>query len=73
MNAASALMSRDGFGFSAPQHLLVLAACSFLAGLVRGFSGFGLSAVLVASASFVISPRLIIPLRKRWRSLRASR
>ena len=46
---------------SAPQHLLVLAACSFLAGLVRGFSGFGLSAVLVASASFVISPRLIIP------------
>ena len=44
-----------------PDHFLVLAACAFLAGLVRGFSGFGLSAVLVASASFVISPKLIIP------------
>jgi uncharacterized membrane protein YfcA len=32
-----------------------------VAGLVRGFSGFGLSAVLVASAAFVISPKLIIP------------
>ena len=46
---------------SPPDHLFILAACAFLAGLVRGFSGFGLSAVLVASAAFVISPRLIIP------------
>ena len=46
---------------AAPEHLLVLAACAFVAGLARGFSGFGLSAVLVASAAFVISPRLIIP------------
>ena len=44
-----------------PDHLAILAACAFLAGLVRGFSGFGLSAVLVASAAFVISPKLIIP------------
>lgn len=44
-----------------PEHLFVLAACAFVAGLVRGFSGFGLSAVLVASAAFVISPKLIIP------------
>ena len=44
-----------------PEHILILAACAFLAGLVRGFSGFGLSAVLVASAAFVISPKLIIP------------
>ena len=44
-----------------PEHFLILAACAFFAGLVRGFSGFGLSAVLVASAAFVISPKLIIP------------
>ena len=44
-----------------PDHLAILAACAFVSGLVRGFSGFGLSAVLVASAAFVISPRLIIP------------
>ena len=46
---------------TAPEHFWILAACAFLAGLVRGFSGFGLSAVLVASAAFVISPKLIIP------------
>ena len=44
-----------------PDHIVILAACAFLAGLIRGFSGFGLSAVLVASAAFVISPKLIIP------------
>lgn len=44
-----------------PEHFFILAACAFVAGLVRGFSGFGLSAVLVASAAFVISPKLIIP------------
>ena len=44
-----------------PEHFLILAGCAFVAGLVRGFSGFGLSAVLVASAAFVISPKLIIP------------
>ena len=47
--------------FSPPDHIAILAACAFLAGLIRGFSGFGLSAVLVASAAFVISPKLIIP------------
>jgi uncharacterized protein len=46
---------------SPPEHFLILSACAFVAGLVRGFSGFGLSAVLVASAAFVISPKLIIP------------
>ena len=44
-----------------PEHFIILAACAFVAGLARGFSGFGLSAVLVASAAFVISPKLIIP------------
>ena len=44
-----------------PDHIFILAFCAFLAGLIRGFSGFGLSAVLVASAAFVIPPKLIIP------------
>ncbi len=46
---------------AAPEHVILLAACAFVAGLARGFSGFGLSAVLVASAAFIISPKLIIP------------
>jgi uncharacterized protein len=44
-----------------PDQFWWLAACVFLAGVVRGFSGFGLSAVLVASGSFFISPKLLIP------------
>ena len=44
-----------------PDYILILSVCAFVAGVVRGFSGFGLSAVLVASAAFVISPKLIIP------------
>jgi uncharacterized protein len=44
-----------------PEHIVILALCAFAAGLVRGFSGFGLSAVLVASAAFFVSPKLIIP------------
>jgi uncharacterized protein len=44
-----------------PEHLLTLSLCAFAAGVVRGFSGFGLSAVLVASAAFFVSPKLIIP------------
>ena len=47
--------------FAPPDHFATLALCAFLAGLVRGFSGFGLSAVLVASAAFVIPAKLIIP------------
>lgn len=38
-----------------------LAVCAFLAGVVRGFSGFGLSAVLVASGSFFVAQRSLIP------------
>lgn len=44
-----------------PDRFPILAVCAFIAGLVRGFSGFGLSAVLVASAAFVMAPRDIIP------------
>jgi uncharacterized protein len=40
---------------------LPLAFCALLAGIVRGFSGFGLSAVLVASGSFFIAPKSLIP------------
>lgn len=35
--------------------------CAFAAGLVRGFSGFGLSAVLVASGAFFMPPKTLIP------------
>lgn len=42
--------------------MLVLAVCAFAAGVIRGFSGFGLSAVFVASSTFFISPKQIIPI-----------
>lgn len=35
--------------------------CAFAAGVVRGFSGFGLSAVLVASGAFFVAPKTLIP------------
>jgi uncharacterized protein len=44
-----------------PESFLPLAVCALLAGLVRGFSGFGLSAVLVASGAFFVAPRSLIP------------
>jgi uncharacterized protein len=44
-----------------PDQFWWLVACAFIAGIVRGFSGFGLSAVLVASGAFFISPKLLIP------------
>ncbi len=44
-----------------PDQFWWLAGCAFVAGVVRGFSGFGLSAVLVASGSFFVSPRALIP------------
>jgi uncharacterized protein len=49
------------YGVSLPESFLPLALCAFLAGLVRGFSGFGLSAVLVASGSFFVAQRTLIP------------
>jgi uncharacterized protein len=44
-----------------PDQFWWLAVCALVAGIVRGFSGFGLSAVLVASGAFFISPKLLIP------------
>jgi uncharacterized protein len=46
---------------SFPESFFPLAVCALLAGLVRGFSGFGLSAVLVASGSFFVAPKALIP------------
>lgn len=46
---------------SLPESFFALAVCAFFAGLVRGFSGFGLSAVLVASGSFFVAPKALIP------------
>ncbi|MGL4233677.1 MAG: sulfite exporter TauE/SafE family protein [Casimicrobium sp.] len=44
-----------------PVEFAPLALCALIAGIVRGFSGFGLSAVLVASGAFFVEPRLLIP------------
>lgn len=41
--------------------IVALALCALLAGIVRGFSGFGLSAVFVAAAAFFASPKALIP------------
>jgi uncharacterized protein len=44
-----------------PETFVPLAICALIAGLVRGFSGFGLSAVLVASGAFFVAPKALIP------------
>ena len=42
--------------------LLAFSLCVvFAAGLVRGFAGFGFSAVTVAGMSLVVSPALVVP------------
>ncbi len=42
--------------------LLLLSGITFLAAMVRGFSGFGLSAVVMASAIFILPPLALIPM-----------
>lgn len=42
--------------------LLLLSGITFLAAMVRGFSGFGLSAVVMAGAVFIIPPIALIPM-----------
>jgi uncharacterized membrane protein YfcA len=42
-------------------HLAALLAAALIAGVVRGFSGFGLSAVVMAAVSAIIPPVLLIP------------
>ncbi len=48
-----------------------LAAVCFVAGIVRGFTGFGQSAVAMASAALVLPPVLLIPILW-WIELAAS-
>ncbi len=45
-----------------PTQTLLLIAIVFAAGLVRGFSGFALSAIVMASAASFIAPVLLIPI-----------
>lgn len=45
-----------------PTEVLVLAAIVFVASMVRGFSGFGLSAVVMAGAVFILPPLALIPM-----------
>ncbi|MCY4179084.1 MAG: TSUP family transporter [Litoreibacter sp.] len=42
--------------------LLILSGIVFLAAMVRGFSGFGLSAVVMASAIFILPPLALVPM-----------
>ncbi|MEM6408997.1 MAG: sulfite exporter TauE/SafE family protein [Pseudomonadota bacterium] len=42
--------------------LLILSGIVFLAAMVRGFSGFGLSAVVMAMAVFILPPLALIPM-----------
>lgn len=46
----------------APFDVALLCAICFSAGLVRGFSGFALSAIVMASAATLISPIALIPI-----------
>jgi len=45
-----------------PQDFAIAMAAVFLAGLVRGFAGFGLSAILMASIVTIIPPIELIPI-----------
>jgi uncharacterized membrane protein YfcA len=45
-----------------PDQTILLFAIIFAAGLVRGFSGFALSAMVMASAASFIAPILLIPI-----------
>ena len=44
-----------------PVELALLAAIAFAAGLVRGFSGFALSALVMAAAVLILPPKELIP------------
>ena len=42
-------------------HLLLLGLICFVAGIVRGFSGFALSAMVMASGALILPPVQLIP------------
>ncbi len=52
-------VSLPGMGLG---ELLLLAAFVFVAGLARGFSGFGLSAILMVGLTFRLAPSTVVPL-----------
>ena len=45
-----------------PSDLMVVMVAVFAAGMVRGFAGFGLSAILMASVAITIPPVELIPM-----------
>ncbi len=45
----------------APVTLVYSLCVVFAAGIVRGFAGFGFSAITVAGMSLVVSPALVVP------------
>ena len=62
-------MGEKNFPFAAPMELelsaaawIFLAAAVFFAAIVRGFAGFGFSALTVASLVFVLPPAVVVPL-----------
>jgi len=54
-----------------PASLVTLGAICFAAGLVRGFSGFALSAIVIASAARILPPIELIPMMW-WLEMTAS-
>jgi uncharacterized membrane protein YfcA len=44
------------------EHIALLAVICFVAGMVRGFSGFALSALVMASATLILPPVALIPI-----------
>lgn len=54
-----------------PASLVTLALICFFAGLVRGFSGFALSAIVIASAASILPPIELIPMMW-WLEMTAS-
>jgi uncharacterized protein len=42
--------------------LMIVLAAVFMAGLIRGFAGFGLSAIVMASVAIIIPPIELIPM-----------
>lgn len=43
-----------------PGHLAIVMGAIFIAGLVRGFAGFGMTALIVASLALILSPKELI-------------
>ena len=55
----------DLLGLSGSE-IAILAVICFGAGMVRGFSGFALSALVMASAALILPPVQLIPICCGW-------